>query len=92
MCLVFALQHFEGKFTENYRTNKIVHFLVILRATLSHLLHPTLINLLSPLYCDLCHRYFASLSNIKSSVNKCPPHQFQDDYQMQILKKRGQSF
>lgn len=93
ICCLFILHHFgqsKKQFFEIYGTSKLMYFLDIPILTLSRLLHPTFTNLVSILYCDLCHQCTVSLSNVKSSINSCPHYAFKDDYLIRIVNKRGQ--
>lgn len=66
------------------------YFASILRIIFSRFLYPIFMNLVSLLFCDLCHRCTISLAEIKMTIMSCPVHEFTDNFQMQVLKKRGQ--
>lgn len=66
------------------------YFVAILRVVSSRLLYPLFMNLVSLLFCDLCHQCTVSLAEIKTSIISCPSRGFIDNYQMQVIKKRAQ--
>lgn len=66
------------------------YFLGFLQILFSTFFTLTFINLVSLLYCDLCHRCIASLMRLKSRVKSCPLDAFQENFQIGIIKRRGE--